>query len=47
MPTITMVFLRTASPVVLIGLVVRDKLRAETESFLKFALRMRPMLNAP
>jgi hypothetical protein len=47
MPTITMVFLRTASPVVFIGLVVRDKLRAETESFLKLAARMRPMLNAP
>jgi len=26
---------------------VRDNLRAETESFLKFGIRMRPMLNAP
>jgi hypothetical protein len=46
MPTITMVFLRTASPVVLIRVLVRDNLRAETESFLKFGTRMRRMLNA-
>jgi hypothetical protein len=47
MPTITMVFLRTANPVVFIRVLVQGNLRAETESFLKFAGRMRPMLNAP
>jgi hypothetical protein len=46
MPTITMVFLRTASPVVLVRVLVRDKLRVETESFLKFGIRMPRMLNA-
>jgi hypothetical protein len=35
MPTITMVFLRTAYPVVLLAFVA-GKLRFETESFLKF-----------
>jgi hypothetical protein len=35
MPTITMVFLRNAVPVVLLAFVA-GKLRFETESFLKF-----------
>jgi hypothetical protein len=39
MPTITMVFLRNAVPVVLLAFVV-GKLRFETESFLKFGVRM-------
>jgi hypothetical protein len=39
MPTITMVFLRNAVPVVLLAFVA-GKLRFETESFLKFGVRM-------
>jgi hypothetical protein len=47
MPTITMVFFRTAKPRRSYSTFVRDNLRSETESFLKFGIRMLPMLNAP